>query len=100
MALRDPSMAIIEETRLLLHLSCEVTSSLDLQQVLDKSLAGLRRLIRFGGGSIQLVDEDGLALAAADPPAPPAAEGLREPLGTGIGGRIVASGEPIYVADV
>ena len=93
-------MAIIEEAQLLLDLSCEVTSSLDLQQVLDKSLAGLRRLIRFGGGSIQLVDEDGLALAAADPPAPPAADGLRVALGTGIGGRIAESGEPIYVADV
>ncbi|MFY9589028.1 MAG: GAF domain-containing sensor histidine kinase [Actinomycetota bacterium] len=98
--MRDPSTAILEETRLLLDLSREVTSSLDLQQVLDKSLAGLRRLIPFGGGSIQLVAEDGLALAAADPPAPPAAYELRVPLGEGIGGRIAGSGEPIYVADV
>ena len=100
MALRDPSMAIIEETQLLLELSREVTSSLDLQQVLDKSLAGLRRLIDFGGGSIQLVQEDALALVAADPPAPPAAYELRVPLGEGVGGRIAQSGEPIYIPDV
>jgi signal transduction histidine kinase len=100
MASRDPSMAIIEETRLLLELSREVTSSLDLQQVLDRSLAGLRRLIHFGGGSIQLIEEDGLALRAADPPAPPAAYELRVPLGQGVGGRIADTGEPIYIADV
>ena len=91
---------MIEQTRLLLDLSREVSATLDLQAVLDRSLAALRRLIAFGGGSIQLLREGALMLVAGDPEPTPDALQMRIPLGHGIGGRIVATGEPIYVADI
>src|SRR5437870_4627405 len=100
MTVREASAAIVEDSLLLVDLTRDVTSTLDLQQVLARSLAGLKRLISFGGGSIQLLDERGLALAAAEPPAPPEAYALRVPVGRGVGGRIVQDGRPIYIADV
>lgn len=90
----------MEHTQLLLQLSREVSATLDLQSVLDGSLAALRRLIPFGGGSIQLVRDGALMLVAGDPEPTPDALQMRIPLGHGVGGRIVATGEPIYVADI
>lgn len=84
----------------LLELTRDVTRSLDLQDVLDKSLAGLRRLMTFGGGSIQLVQDGGLALVASDPPATIEAYALRVPVGQGVGGRIAETGEALYIPDV
>lgn len=84
---------------LLLELSREVSGTLDLQEVLDKSLASLRRLIDFDGGSIQLVNDGALRLAATDPPAPPEAYTARLPLGRGLGGRIAVTCEPLYCPD-
>lgn len=88
-----------QEMGLLLELSREVSSTLDLQEVLDKSLASLRRLIEFDGGSIQLVIDGALQLAATDPPAPPEAYAVRLPLGRGLGGRIAVTCEPLYCPD-
>ena len=90
----------VEETRLLLDMTRDVTASLDLPSVLDRSFTALRKLIRFGGGSIQLVRGDALALAAGDPAPTPDAYRVRIPLGSGVGGRIAATGEPIYIPDV
>jgi signal transduction histidine kinase len=94
------SAVALEEGQMLLELSRTVTASLDTQGVLDRSLAALRRLIRFGGGSIQLVRDGALMLAAGDPEPTPEAYQARIPLGQGIGGLIAATGEPIYVPDV
>ncbi|MFA5890730.1 MAG: GAF domain-containing sensor histidine kinase [Actinomycetota bacterium] len=88
-----------QEMSLLLELSRDVSSTLDLQAVLDKSLASLRRLIVFDGGSIQLVVDGALQLAATDPPAPPEAYAVRLPLGRGLGGRIAVTCEPLYCPD-
>ena len=92
--------AATDQTQLLLELSREVSATLDLQRVLDASLAALRRLISFGGGSIQLVRDGALMLVAGDPEPTPDALRMRIPLGHGVGGRIAATGEPIYVADI
>lgn len=89
----------VDEGRLLLELTRDVTSSLDLQEVLDKSLAALRRLIDFNGGSIQLIFDGYLQMVAGDPPPPPEAFEFRLPLGQGFGGRVAETGEPIYSAD-
>jgi signal transduction histidine kinase len=94
------SVAQLEEAQLLLELTREVSGSLDLQAVLDRSLSSLRTLIRFGGGSIQLVRDGALALAAGDPDPTPDAYRVRIPVGTGVGGRIAETGDPIYVPDV
>src|SRR5258705_13804960 len=85
-----------DRSRLLLELIRDVTSTLDLQEVLDRSLAAIRRLIDFGGGSIQLIDGGALRMVAADPPAPPEAYQFRLPIGEGFGGRGAATGEVVY----
>jgi signal transduction histidine kinase len=89
----------LDEGRLLLELSREVTASLDLQVVLDRSLAALRRLIDFNGGSIQLIIDGHLQMVAGDPAPPPEAFAFRLPLGEGFGGRVAATGELLYSAD-
>jgi signal transduction histidine kinase len=90
----------VDHALLLLELSRQVTSSLDLQEVLDKSFEALRRLVDFGGGSIQLIDDDMLVAVATDPPMSEEAKQVRIPVGKGISGTIAATGEPIYIADI
>ncbi|MGH2795056.1 MAG: ATP-binding protein [Actinomycetota bacterium] len=90
----------LEQTQMLLELGREVSGSLELDGVLNRSLAALRRIIRFGGGSIQMVRDDALMLVAGDPEPTPDAYRTRIPIGQGVGGRIVADGEPIYVPDI
>lgn len=99
MAAERGSRTALDDARLLLELTREVSTSLDLQDVLDKSLAALHRLVRFHGGSIQLIEGDALRLVAAEPPATPEAYGFRLPLGEGFGGRVAVTGEPIYSPD-
>jgi signal transduction histidine kinase len=89
----------VDEGRLLLELTRDVTSSLDLQEVLDKALASLRRLIDFNGGSIQLIEDGALRMVAGDPPPPPEAFEFRLPVGQGFGGRVAETGELIYSPD-
>lgn len=95
---RDADLSLAT-ARLLLELSREVSASLDLQEVLDRGLAALRKLVPFDGGSIQLVREGALQLAAADPPPTKEALEFRLPLGEGFGGRVAVSGEPFYSPD-
>ena len=86
--------------RLMVELSCQVTTHLDLQQVLDTSLHALRQLLVFGGGAIQLIDEGALVAVATDPPATAEARAVRIPVGQGISGTIAATGEPCYIPDI
>lgn len=86
--------------RLLLALTRDVTGTLDLQQVLDRSLGALRRLVTFGGGAIQLIHDGALVAAATDPPMAPEARTVRIPVGSGVSGRIAARGEPVYIPDI
>jgi signal transduction histidine kinase len=98
---RDDEEAIDpRHARLLLELSLAVTANLNLQEVLDTSLAALRRLLDFGGGAIQLIDGDALLAAATDPPATAEALSVRIPVGQGVSGTIAATGEPCYIADI
>jgi len=88
--------------RLLLDLARDITGRLDQDEVLASTFIALRQLLTFGGGSIQLVDATGafVRLAAADPAPTPDAYETKIPVGQGIGGRIVASGEPRYIPDI
>jgi signal transduction histidine kinase len=86
--------------RVLVELTREVTGTLDLPAVLDTALAALRRLVAFGGGSIQLIEDGFLVAAATDPPATTEARSVRIPVGQGVSGAIAATGEPTYIPDV
>lgn len=91
---------VVDDARLLLELSRDVTSTLDLQVVLDRSFKALRALIDFGGGAIQLIEDGFLVAVATDPPISEEARGVRIPVGQGISGAIAATGEPIYIPDI
>lgn len=95
-----PELDEAAQARLIIELSREVTAHLDLQQVLDSGLAALRRLLDFGGGAIQLIDDGYLVAAATDPPATPEAMSVRIPLGQGVSGTIASTGEPCYIPDI
>ncbi|TML76732.1 MAG: GAF domain-containing protein, partial [Actinobacteria bacterium] len=90
----------LDQARLLLELSRAVTSSLDLQQVLETSFRALRRLVSFGGGSIQLIDDGALVPVATEPPMTDEAKRVRIPVGKGISGTIAATAESIYIPDI
>jgi GAF domain-containing protein len=58
-------------------------------------------LVQFGGGSIQLVDDDGwIRLAAADPAANADLFDVRIPLDSTVAGRIVLTERPMYLPDI
>ncbi|HET6908003.1 MAG TPA: EAL domain-containing protein, partial [Mycobacteriales bacterium] len=97
-----PTIEPARRYRLLLELARDITGRLDLDEVLSSTFTALRQLLSFGGGSIQLVDASGdfVRLAAADPAPSPDALAASIPVGKGIGGRIVTSGEPRYIPDI
>jgi GAF domain-containing protein len=82
-------------------LARNVTARLDLADVLSATLAELRTLLPFGGGSIQLVDDDGwIRLAATDPAGPDDLFDVRIPLESTVAGRIVLTERPVYLPDI
>lgn len=95
-----PAVAPSRRYRLMLDLARDVTGRLDLADVLASSFVALRQLVHFTGGSIQLVENARLRLAATDPPATPEALTASIPLGQGVGGGIAATGEPRYLPDI
>ena len=90
----------METAGLLLQLTREVSSSLDLQDVLDRTFLALRQLVPFHGGAIQLVEDGFLAAAATVPPMTEEARQVRIPVGQGISGSIAVTGEQIYIPDI
>src|SRR3954467_8308568 len=86
---------------LVLALTRQVTSRHDLDDVLSATLRCLRPLIEFGGGSIQLLDEEGwIQMAASDPAAPEHVMAQRVPLGASVGGRVILTESPVYLPDI
>ena len=86
--------------RLLLDGAKEVSAQTAPQAILDAALAALRRSVDVVGGAIVLVDGDHLRFAACQPA--PTAEALaaRLPVGQGVSGSIVVTGEPRYLPDI
>ena len=87
--------------RLLLDLARDVTGGVDLDTVLVRSFEALSRVTHLTGGSIQVVDDAGMIRIAAAVPTPTAeALAARMPVGSGIAGSIVTTGEPRYIPDI
>jgi len=86
---------------LLLTLTRRITARHDLDDVLAETFRCLRPLVLFGGGSIQLVDDEGwIQMAAADPAAPDHVMAHRVPLGGSVAGRVILTESPIYLPDL
>ena len=85
---------------LLAHVSREIGPALELQPVLEAVLRAMRSLMDFRGGSILLVEDGELYVAAADPEGDEASTNLRIPVGKGLVGRAVAEGRTVYSPDL
>jgi GAF domain-containing protein len=86
---------------LITSLTRNVTARHDLGDVLATTLAELRGLVRFGGASIQLLDDEGwIRLAAAEPAAADDLYEARIPIESTVAGRIVLTERPVYVPDI
>jgi GAF domain-containing protein len=86
---------------LLFRLARQVTARQDLDDVLTETLRCVRPLLAFGGGSIQLLDDDGwIRMAASDPVAPAHVMAQRVPLGSSVAGRVILTEQPVYIPDL
>jgi K+-sensing histidine kinase KdpD len=85
---------------LLADVSRRIGPARELDPVLRTVLDAMRSLVDFRGGSICLVDDRGVYLAAADAEISPEMAGARVPVGTGLAGTAVATGEPVYSPDL
>jgi len=86
---------------LLFRLARQVTARQDLDDVLTETLRCVRPLLPFGGGSIQLLDDDGwIRMAASDPAAPVHVMEQRVPLGASVAGRVILTEQPVYIPDL
>lgn len=86
---------------LVLTLARRITARHDLDDVLAETFRCLRPMVTFGGGSIQLVDDEGwIRMAAADPAAPDHVMAHRVPLGGSVAGRVILTEHPMYIPDL
>jgi signal transduction histidine kinase len=92
---------LLEVQQLMARVAREIGPALELTPVLKTVLDAMRSLVSFRGGTICLVDARGVYIAASDPPLPDHdMDEVRIPVGTGLSGRVVSTGRPVYSADV
>lgn len=91
---------LLELHSLLARVSREIGPALELHGVLSTVLHAMRSLVDFRGGTIQLVDERGVYVAAADPEVSQEILDARVPIGTGLSGRVISAGTTIYSPDI
>jgi signal transduction histidine kinase len=95
---QDPAVRlqrILQAQAVLGRVAADLGPDLDLDEVLSTVIEAMRKLIDFRGGSVQLVDERGVYVAAADPPIAPEVMALRIPVGSGLSGRVIATAQPV-----
>ena len=74
--------------------------ALDLTHTVRTVLRAMRDLVDFRGGSIALVEGNRIRLVATDPPASEEVMRASMPVGTGLLGRVVLQGEPVWSDDL
>ncbi len=98
----DLRVTAIEALRTLFALGREVTSVLDLDELLQKIPELIARLTKFRAFAVYLLDSSGqeLTIAYSVGYPPDVAQSLRVRVGHGLVGMAVAEGQPILVNDV
>jgi two-component system sensor histidine kinase KdpD len=91
---------ILDAQTVLARVAASLGPDLDMDEVLSEVLAAMRKLVDFKGGTVQLVDERGVYIGAADPPVPEEMAALRVRIGEGISGRVIATGQPLWSPDI
>src|SRR5581483_11552380 len=92
--------ALLALQSLLARVARELGPATELQAVLAIVLRAMRSLVDFRGGSVCLVEDRMIRIAAADPPVSPEVAAAWLPVGTGLAGITVASGQPQYSPDL
>src|SRR4051812_27122060 len=85
---------------LLARVARDLGPATELASVLTTVLSAMRSLIHFRGGSVGLVTGGEIRIAAADPAPTPDVLDARLPIGQGLAGRVVATGEAIFCPDL
>jgi len=85
---------------LLADTSRQLGPAVDLDTTVKTVLLAMRELVAFRGGSICLVEHDGIRVAASDPPVSAEVQALRLPVGSGLVGRAVADGVTVASPDL
>jgi signal transduction histidine kinase len=91
---------LLELQTLLARVAREIGPALELQAVLTTVLEAMRSLVDFRGGTVQLIDEGGVYIAASDPPASAEVMESRLQVGTGLSGRVISTATSIYSPDI
>ena len=91
---------ILDAQAVMARVAATLGPDLHLDEVLSEVLAAMRKLVDFKGGTVQLLDDRGVYIAAADPPIPAEMAGLRVRLGEGISGRVIATGQALWSTDI
>ena len=92
--------ALLELQSLLASVSRDIGPALELEPVLSTVLRAMRSLVDFRGGTIQLIEDDQVRVAAADPPVSPEVAAARSPMGQGLSGTAAATGRAVYCPDL
>jgi K+-sensing histidine kinase KdpD len=92
--------AMVALQSLLAGVSREIGPALELDPVLSTVLRAMRSLVDFRGGTIQLIEDDQVRVAAADPAVSPEVVAARSPTGRGLSGTAAASGRTVYSPDL
>jgi signal transduction histidine kinase len=92
---RGPALRA-DHSRLLLELSREIVSTLDLREVFARALDAFGRILPFESALIRVL-EGGSLLTAATTPAGDDSIEVRIPADRGLAGAVVSSIEPVYI---
>jgi two-component system sensor histidine kinase KdpD len=91
---------ILDAQAVLAQVAANLGPDLDIDEVLLAVLTAMRKIVDFKGGTVQLIDDRGVYIAASDPPTTAEMAGLRVRLGEGISGRVVTTGQPMWSGDI
>lgn len=94
--LEDRLRRFIGMQDLLFEVSRAIGPAVELQPTLESVIRAMRELVDFKGGTICLVEQGLIRIAASDPAVSQDVMDARLPVGEGLAGRVVASGQPIY----
>ena len=91
---------ILDAQSVLAQVAASLGPDLDIDEVLTSVLTAMRKIVDFKGGTVQLIDERGVYIAASDPPVGPDMGSLRVRVGEGISGRVISTGRALWSGDI
>lgn len=92
---RGPALRA-DHSRLLLELSREIVSTLDVQEVLARGLEAFARILPFQSALIRVLEEGSLLTAATTSAGDDTLQ-VRTPADQGLAGAVMSSIEPVYI---